>query len=284
MWASGGLPLTGEMQKHQSLKYFEGEHFCKVQRPDLALKEYTKSVAARQIALDIGGFSVPRVVDYAPDTGTLVFEKVPCLVPLQIALCMPDLAPIVAWQAGEILAVVHRKLRLPVELQAELPVELTFHGTEPVFIHGDYNLHNLCISQESHQLVVLDWSMTRLFGGRATFGTPFFDLSWFVYNIFSQSGLRWPKIMTPEECADAFLKGYFSKASSGAVAAQWPMFASYARNLIAILKQQRRAQLGRWIFWLEILAFKSLDQWLGKAGPSRFLPDAPPAAPLDLPA
>lgn len=255
------------MQNYQSAKYFEGNEFRKVQRPDLALTEYTKSLAARQIALQSDLFKVPQVLEYSPETGTLVFERLHDLVPLQVALCMPDLAIPAARKAGGILGIVHRELRLPKDHELDLPQELALDGASTVFLHGDYNLHNVCISRVTHQLVVLDWSMTQLFGGRATIGPRFFDVAWFVYNIFSHSGLRWPRITTPAACADAFMDGYLAAIPPADASGLWPSFSSYMREMVALLRQQRRSQLGPWVFWLETGAFRSLERWLARPDP-----------------
>lgn len=242
--------------------YRDGDRFIKIQEPAFAAIEYAKTISARKIALSSGLFDVPEVLDYNASAGALVFERIADLVPLQVALCLPDMAVKVSAEAGVILAEIHRHMALPDEMKLPVPPELAMQSGPQVFIHGDFNLHNLCLSRGSGRVVVLDWSMTKLFGGSATFGTPCFDVAWFLYNIFSQAGGRWPRISTPPDCAKAFLQSYVVKSGADYGGTDYLEILQYAARLFPHLRMMRRNQLGRYLFLLEAGVFRGFEKWI----------------------
>ncbi len=144
--------------------------------------EAAKTEQAYAIAQECGLFRVPLVKDLDETRGRIVFERITDIqrITRQIAFGR-DNEPLIS-RLGQCLAVIHQRLRLPADMM--IPLVPTVTGPEPhVFLHGDFGLDNISISSRS-QLVIFDWQTSRLHGGRATYGTCYFDLAWFLTNLF----------------------------------------------------------------------------------------------------
>lgn len=238
--------------------------FEKSQDPQIAAVEYAKSRAAREVALASGNFIVPEILDYDPKRGHLLFEYLPDLVPLQVVFCLPDQATTVAEKAGRVLSILHEQMTLPHDLVIPLQSELAFGASMQGWLHGDFNLHNVCLQRSSQSLVVLDWSMTQLLGGRATYGTRYFDPAWFIYNTFSHSGIRWPSVVYANECAEAFMRGYLESMSGQSKDAARGQFTIYLQRVVKEFQNMRKAHLGRLLYWAEAMCFQKMEKWNAK--------------------
>jgi hypothetical protein len=107
-----------------------------------------------------------------------------------------------------------------------LPSEFNLSGTE-VFLHGDFNGINVCITECSPSVVVIDWQMTSRHGGKATYGSRYFDVIWFINYILWTPSI--PYIFTDPiaTIAKSFLKSYFKEAN---VVTDWESFIRYTKN------------------------------------------------------
>jgi hypothetical protein len=156
-------------------------------------------------------FRVPEVLDYDDAKGVAVFERIERIQPMQnIILKAKQVKPLME-TLGCSLAIIHRRLTLPREMTISLPPEFDLPGTE-VFLHGDFNGCNVCFETRTYRLVVLDWQMTDLYGGQATYGSRYFDIIWFVNYMIWVPMLRYllGDAITP--AVKLFFKFYFAES------------------------------------------------------------------------
>lgn len=187
---------------------FQKDTVAKIAPPDVMRVEIEKTRRAFDIARDCGLFRVPRVLDYDQATGTATFERIAGIRPF---FSVGHKSRPTIDRIGRSLAVIHRHLSLPDEMVVPLPTEFALAGTE-VFLHGDFNGANVCINARSDEIVILDWQMTSRHGGRATFGSRFFDLIWFVNFMLWKPTLSYLIRDPVAPVATAFIQSYFEEA------------------------------------------------------------------------
>lgn len=247
----------------------------KIQNPADAEIEYLKTkYIFRNRRMD-ASFGVANPVEFDQNAGRIGFDFIEGLVPLKFGLCLPDERTKICTLAAEALASIHCVSEEYNGARVFLPSSIEIPGGVSCFIHGDYNLQNVCWSLSDQGIVVLDWSLAPIFKSRASHGTPYFDLGWFVYDIFSQSIFRFPSINDPSNCACAFLSAYFAmtnRLNSGfGVCLQ--EFLPYFRRLLLSIEIERRAELN-YVFWnLDRLRNVRICRWIDhveKAGLSGY--------------
>jgi len=135
-----------------------------------------KTRRAFEIGRASGLFRVPEVLDYDDAGGVATFELVRGIRTFFSSI--PRSAPF-AERVGRALAVVHRELSLPPAMVFPLPEHFNVSAIE-VFFHWDFDGKNVRLQAASRSIVILDWQMTWHHGGKATCGSRFFDLIWFV--------------------------------------------------------------------------------------------------------
>ena len=179
----------------------------------LSIEAYKLTMAAK-IARQTNLFEVPRIIEFDEQNGLLTTEWIPDLVPIR-NICLPSSnSNSVMRRVGRALAAIHALLSLPPHLRIGLPASIADAGNQ-AFLHGDFSGENVCFRMTDCSVVILDWSMTRLLGGTSTFGTSYFDIAWFINNLFTKpvhALLRGPK---PCSSADNFLDGYLAQAGAG---------------------------------------------------------------------
>ncbi|HDL64965.1 MAG TPA: hypothetical protein ENH12_06205 [Proteobacteria bacterium] len=198
--------------------------------------EVEKSRRGRIIAEASGLFRVPQVIEFDPDRGIAVFEKIDNLVPFQEAFIFDRAYRTAAHRLGEALSVIHRDLELPDDMVEPLPAPLAGEGGE-VFLHGDFSVYNVC-RDGTGGLVIIDWQMTGVHGGKATRGTPCFDMIWFINNLFYRPTLRHFHARDMLQVARSFLEGYYHSSPEAPSPA---MLADYAESFFAFKRPQRKA-------------------------------------------
>jgi hypothetical protein len=177
--------------------------------PVLLSVEAEKMLCALRIAEETGLFKVPRLLDWKESIGELTIEYMPGLTGIRRARLARRSSLQFARNAGEALYAIHSKLDLPPGRAVPLPNEFQAAGAT-AFLHGDYSGENVCLLPEDGLIpVIIDWQMTALHGGRATYGTGLFDVCWYLNNLFSVPIHKLLSQTRPEERADAFLEGYF---------------------------------------------------------------------------
>jgi hypothetical protein len=203
--------------------------------------EVEKTLRARTIGKNCGLFYVPEVLEYNNSKGLAVFERIHHISPIiNVLKSTKQCSPIVK-QVGSALAVIHRELTLPDEMIIELPLEFRSHGTE-VFIHGDFNPINVCISLDTPSIIILDWQMTGQHGGEATYGTRYFDLIWFVnYLLWSPTF----KFFFPDQVnkiTKLFFQSYFKESG---LFYDVEMFVRYSNNFFETKLPDRKKTTSR---------------------------------------
>lgn len=167
--------------------------------------EIEKTRRAYAIGSESGLFRVPRVLDIDEDAYRIIYERL-SLRPVS-TLSWGERGRIVK-KLGRALAVVHSQLTLPEYMCISLPEPLALPLDE-VFFHGDLSVDNVCVNTMNSELILIDWQMTRHYGGRATFGTRYFDLFWFITNLIVRPYTRFIVSDPVTPIVEIFLKEYF---------------------------------------------------------------------------
>lgn len=163
----------------------QAETIEKTDAPERMRVEIEKTTRAFDIGQRTGLFRVPKVVEYDEHRGVAAFEILSHLVSIRQKLTFGSDQQSVAERTARALAAVHDLLELPEEMTISLPDELREEGNA-VFLHGDFSFNNVFLDTRSDELVILDWQMTKIHGGAATYGTRYFDVVWFINNLFNR--------------------------------------------------------------------------------------------------
>ncbi len=155
----------------------------KTNSPARLRAEAYKTMQAHDIGADSGLFRAPKVLDFDEHRRRLVLERLRDITPLRLALRRTCDAHTLIDKVAASLALVHNQLELPKEMLVPLPNALTFPGTNTV-LHGDLSVNNVFLTRHEPGLAILDWQTTQQVGGGATCGTPYFDVVWFISNVF----------------------------------------------------------------------------------------------------
>ena len=222
---------------HGTIRFGENS-VTKTAAPDLMRIEVEKTRRAFEIGRDCGLFRVPKVLDYDEVKGVAVFER--------IERIQPFISKINQWSSvieriGRSLALIHRALSLPQEMVISLPPKFDLPGTE-VFLHGDFNGYNVCLSTCLDSIVIFDWQMTSRHGGQATYGSRYFDLLWFVNYMLWTPTFSYIFHDPVSLVAKRFLASYFREAD---IPYDADMLVQYAKNFFA-MKLSLRKQLTTW--------------------------------------
>lgn len=193
--------------RHSAIR-FENDIVVKSAHPDLLRIEVEKTRRAYEISRESNLFRVPRVIDYDDTNGVVIFEKLN-ISPMSRAVPWGEKRIKLASCLGASLALLHRKLVLPEEMRIGLPEQFSYPHDE-VFLHGDLSVDNVCVGKAYPPIVILDWQMTPVHGGRSTYGTRYFDMMWFISNIITRPYTRFMFINPAAPVINAFLEGYFS--------------------------------------------------------------------------
>jgi 5-methylthioribose kinase len=193
-----------------------GDVLIKTGMPELMRIEVEKTRRAYKISKQCHLFQVPEVLDYDESTGTAKFEFIADIQTLREVLASKKSVEALLEKLGESLAIIHKYLRLPDDMVVSLPKDYSLAGTE-VFLHGDLGLSNVCVNASSSQIVILDWLTTVKLAEHATYGSRYFDLMWFVYNLFYRpiNRARYKARAPAALKASTFLRAYFGTTDYG---------------------------------------------------------------------
>jgi aminoglycoside phosphotransferase (APT) family kinase protein len=182
----------------------------KTAEPAALRVEVEKTVKAREVARRCGLFTVPMVLEFDKTAGRAKFEYIPNLHSIREVIVSEAGSKPLMRRIGACLAIIHKDLMLPEEMKLPLPREYQDRHSE-VFIHGDFGLANVKINPEGSHIVIIDWQTPSHLGTSATYGTRFFDLTWFIYDLFYRPvGRERYKMAVPAApMAREFLDGYF---------------------------------------------------------------------------
>tara|TARA_Y100000031_G_scaffold16921_1_gene17495 strand:- start:1 stop:762 length:762 start_codon:yes stop_codon:yes gene_type:complete len=228
------------MKKHQrhSTILIGKNTVTKTAAPELMRIEVKKTQRAYDIGLDYGLFRVPKVLDYDEVRGVVVLERINEVHPFSTKT---NHCRSVIEQIGHSLAIIHQTLSLPQTMVNPLPTEL-FLPEEEVFLHGDFNGQNICVDPSSNAITIFDWQMTHRHGGKATYGSRYFDLVWFVNYLLWEPTIGHLLGDPVAPVAKSFLTSYFRNAD---ISYNADALASYANSFFA-MKLPMRKQNATW--------------------------------------
>jgi len=206
--------------------------------PERMRIEVEKTTRAYEIGRSTGLFRVPRVLDHDECRGVAVFEKFGHLQSIRQKLTFSSDYRGLAERMARSLAAIHNLLELPESMSIPLPRELRHEGRS-VFIHGDFSFNNVCIDLDDGALVILDWQMTKIHGGIATYGTRYFDMAWFLSNLFNRRLHHCPFACSASETAMLFLRTY---AHAARAELDTEDYRGYLERFVTKMKHRRRKQ------------------------------------------
>ena len=183
----------------------------KTDTPNKMQVEVSKTQKAYEVGLSTGLFIVPKILSYDFKTGKAELEYLQDLISIKKLIITNQATGLLFEDIGKALAFIHRDLKLKEEMKTYLPKCLDFNN-DNVFLHGDFNTTNVLFSKKDNRLVVLDWQMTEVFDGKATYGSRYFDISWFINSVFYVPCFHFFKPF--EKYIKYFIKGY-SENSNG---------------------------------------------------------------------
>lgn len=189
-----------------------GNVVIKTGTPELMRIEVEKTRRAYEISKQCRLFQVPEVLDYDEPAGTAKFEFLRDIQTLREVIAAGIPIDSLIQKLGHSLAVIHRELTLPIDMRIPLQKDFCLPGSE-VFLHGDLGLRNVCVNAKDSQVVILDWRTTVKLGEYATYGSRYYDLMWFVYNLFYRpiGRSRYDALLPAAPLGEVFLRAYFSK-------------------------------------------------------------------------
>lgn len=196
--------------RHNAIQFSE-HTVSKTAAPRLMHIEVEKTRRAHQIASTCELFRVPEVLDYDELAGTAIFERIQGIAPIERTVPWGKQYETIARDLGTSLAIIHRELALPDEFRLPLPDAFVLEHNE-VFIHGDLTVDNVCVDLARTQIVILDWQMTPLYGGHATYGTRYFDVLWFIGTMLNRPKTSFLFGNPVAPVARIFMESYFEEA------------------------------------------------------------------------
>lgn len=184
--------------------------------PDSTGMEAKMTRKAYELSRNCKTFRVPQVISYDSFTGELELELIENIKPIYTLLPgSNDMLKKIVSTAGECLALVHSELSFEKKDIIRIPGELDIDddGKNDVFFHGDFNLSNVQYDFRDNSLVILDWSLTPLFGVSANYGPRYWDIAWMVNALFAFRPYKFfSRCNERRVLADIFLKSYFKSS------------------------------------------------------------------------
>lgn len=243
-----------------------GEVVVKTQKPERARIEVFKTRAAGKVAEARKTFRVPRVVDYDADQGRIVFERIHGLIPFSRAIRMLDDPVELAVKAGKALAGIHRDLRLPDDLRQELPACWRDAQAPQVFVHGDFNLTNVCVAPATREIVVLDWAFTDVWGGVGTYGAACFDPLWFAQSLLYWNTCRVRRVSNAPAIVRTFLETYGQGMAAPDMESAKAIYGAYFVRGIRAVEENVRRRRGAWRSQIDRHRFAVLKEFFERLG------------------
>ncbi len=197
------------MQRHSKIE-IKKDRVIKTAAPELIRVEIEKTKRAYKIAENCGLFRVPKVLEFDEHNGVAVFELLQ-MRPVRKGVPWGDPWLDFARHMGTLLAIIHRELVLPEEMRIPLPPEFAYPSDE-VFLHGDLSVNNICVGKNWPPIIVIDWQMTPLYGGKATYGTRYYDILWFIHNIINNPSFKYILNNSVQTIINTFMQFYFYEA------------------------------------------------------------------------
>lgn len=189
-----------------------GNILRKIVPPNLLSIELEKTKQASRVGEQTGLFYVPHIKGFNEKENTIDYEYLNGLCTVQeLAVGNSSRLIEIFTRIGAALAAVHSHLVLPPQMKKELPGRWILSPKDNVFIHGDFTGKNVCFHEATNRIVILDWATAPFLEAQCTFGSRYFDITWFIYFVFhylpATAVTRWRS----KDMADAFVKGYMEQ-------------------------------------------------------------------------
>jgi len=221
--------------------------------PRLMRIEMEKMSRAFAIGRNTGLFRVPEVLGYDDLTGELTIERIHGLVGVRRALMTDSQMEAFAARAGASLAAIHRELQLPPELRHSLPAPWS-ENCATAFLHGDFSTENVCVDPADPGVpVIIDWQTTKRHGGEATFDTSYFDVVWFISNLFYKVPFR---LRAKHDCAVA--ASFFESYALASRCMDHSAFHKYHRRFYV---EKVRARMSTMSFPMRVVFSRGQSMW-----------------------
>ena len=176
--------------------------------PELLKIEFEKTKHAYNIFKKSEILNTPKVLCFNEQKGELIFERIKDISNVKQFQDKSFNSITIASKIGKCLANIHMYYSLPDNFKIPLPSKLRDMDSKQVFIHGDVTGDNILINNTNEDIYFIDWMMTRKHEGKATFGTAYFDIAWFLnYQFYSTVNINYLRRNIEKE-AYAYLKSY----------------------------------------------------------------------------
>jgi hypothetical protein len=202
--------------------------------------EFRKMINARNLGLESNLFYVPEVYYFDEAEGVLKMEKIKYLEPILNKFNNLNMFNRLVESAALSLSLVHDKLDLNLNENQKKGLPSNYENEESKsYIHGDYNLTNLCVSEEKPgKIIIIDWQTTKMHGGCANYATAFFDVSWFINHLYNRY-LNYAAIGGKlDKVALKFLNVYFNENKKYGI----EEFIKYNKKFIYYKTNERRSK------------------------------------------
>lgn len=199
-------------------------------------------------------FSVPRIVSDDFQSGTITMEYVPGLISLKDRLGQGLNTATLLSRVGYSLGLLHRHLELSSEFRIEAPQPWLGEPHEQVFVHGDFNMTNLCYDPLNERLIILDWETSPALPFICTRASRYLDIAQFVRSLLLQQRSLLIGGLTFTSRMGYFLAGYEQGAGMQVDAARLKKFV-LAYNRMTSRKQWAA---GKYLSWVQSRAGQSM--------------------------
>jgi hypothetical protein len=193
----------------------QGGTVVKIQEPGASRRERLRTLAGREVGLQTGLFVVPEIISSDDSRGEIVFEHL-ALTGLREVLSDRQRGLELVRRAAVTLAAIHRQMRSgEMAIEVKSGIMAISPGRNPVPLHGDFGVHNVCYLSASDEIAIIDWANAEWTGVDADLGPPEIDIAVFLVSLFHRRPFGpWP-ISHRHELARSFLDRYTAASPHG---------------------------------------------------------------------
>lgn len=174
---------------------------------------------------------VPQLIGSDDDNYTLIFQFIEGLNPIRNYLLDEKMSNIIE-RVAKGIAVFHKTLKLNLEFQTKLPAPFDNYKDDCAYLHLDFNLVNVQYNEDEDKIYFVDWEMSPLLGGKSNYGTIYYDLAYFVYQIYNSPPYIFTSSSKKDVLVDRFLKAYQEVYGS----LDFNEFASFCESYYSVFK------------------------------------------------
>ncbi len=153
---------------------------------------------------------VPELLRFNREEAQLTFEFIEGLVSFRSLLKDRSLAIELANRVGRGIATAHQRLDFPETAKKRLPDPYGRFESENAFLHLDLSTVNVQYKPSTDCVYLIDWEASPLLKSDANFGSVYFDLCFFISNLFMIEPYIFTNRKAKRALSLAFLEGYQS--------------------------------------------------------------------------